>query len=157
MVFEERGKVSFNPLATQLYDVLIDKKDGTFDRPQTENNLLSDGKKVPSKTSIHDLLKNVLDPNNNLYFPQSHRGYIDLPRMAGDRQPARIVLSKDKDRSTVMHEMAHFYLWNLRQFRRYVAANNENLMPYTDEAGNLQRPSERVARAFDDLEKLRSC
>ena len=98
MVFEERGKVSFNPLATQLYDVLIDKKERTFDNAQTQINLLSAEKKDPSQISIHDLLKNVLDPNNNLYLPQSHRGYIDLPRMAGDRQPARIVLSKDKDR-----------------------------------------------------------
>ncbi|MEG1825387.1 MAG: hypothetical protein RR501_11495 [Cloacibacillus sp.] len=75
--------------------------------------------------------------------------------MAGDRQPARIVLTKDMNRSTVMHEMAHFYLWNLRQFRRYAEANNKAVLPYIDKHGSEQRPSERVARAFDDLEKLR--
>jgi hypothetical protein len=56
------------------------------------------------------------DPN--IYRQTSdgqHRGSITFPRQAG--QPIRISWSKNADASTVIHELAHFYLWQLRQFR----------------------------------------
>lgn len=117
VVFEEDGKVGFDPLDTQLYDVLIDKKDETFDRSQTQTNLLSVGKKVPSEISIHDLLKNVPDSQGVPYFTQGARGSITVGERLdkdGNVLPRfHITLSRDANKSTVFHEFGHLFFYDL--------------------------------------------
>ncbi|MDO4561450.1 MAG: hypothetical protein Q4C86_10925 [bacterium] len=113
VVFEEDGKVGFDPLDTQLYDVLIDKKDGTFNRSQTQTNLLSVGKKAPSKVSIHDLLKNVPDSQGVPYFTQGKRGGITFNRKTGE---SLVSLFRTADRSTFIHEMGHLILEDLIRY-----------------------------------------
>ena len=113
VVFEEDGRVGFDPLDTQLYDVLIDKKDGTFDRSQTQTNLLSVGKKAPSEVSIHDLLKNVPDSQGVPYFTQGKRGGITFNRKTGE---SLVSLFRTADRSTFIHEMGHLILEDLIRY-----------------------------------------
>ncbi|MEG2185456.1 MAG: hypothetical protein RRY12_12315 [Cloacibacillus sp.] len=113
VVFEEDGNVGFDPLDTQLYDVLIDKKDGTFDRSQTQTNLLSVGKKAPSEVSIHDLLKNVPDSQGVPYFTQGKRGGITFNRKTGE---SLVSLFRTADRSTFIHEMGHLILEDLIRY-----------------------------------------
>lgn len=82
-----------------------------------------------------DLVKERERYNDSLYQSANgqHRGSIIFPRQQG--QPIRISWSKDADASTVIHELGHFYLWQLRQFK---------------DAAPLVRP----ARAIRDLETI---
>ena len=73
------------------------------------------------------------DPN--IYRQTSngtHRGSITFPRQQG--QPIRISWSKNADASTVIHELAHFYLWQLRQFRGVSSAADALTGRYTRQA-----------------------
>jgi len=73
------------------------------------------------------------DPN--IYRQTSdgqHRGSITFPRQPG--QPIRISWSKNADASTVIHELAHFYLWQLRQFRGVTSAVDAATGRYTRQA-----------------------
>jgi|GEM_PF-4102149 len=109
---EKKGNIIFDPKSIQLYDLIIEKEEPPLTAAsQKKLTVARDG----SWVSVRDMLRNVNDYSGNPYFTQQNRGSITFPRQAG--QPIRISWSKNADASTVIHELAHFYLWQLRQFR----------------------------------------
>jgi len=101
----------------EIYDVLVENnnpKDSQRNISVATSIFQEEGELSDSVISIRQMLSSVNDSLGNPYY-QQHRGSITFPRQAG--QPIRISWSKNADASTVIHELAHFYLWQLRQFR----------------------------------------
>lgn len=113
LVAEEHadGSISVDPKAVELYDVIPEDKSARLSTAPANNS----GKLIDlpgiSQITIREMLNNVNDFYGKSYL-QSARGSITLPTSAG--QPAHITLGKDADRSTFVHELAHFYLAQLR-------------------------------------------
>ena len=61
-------------------DVPIDKKDGAFNRAQTENNLLSARKKAPSLVIICDILRGGQGPLRDNVIVRIRKEDIVFPR-----------------------------------------------------------------------------
>ena len=58
-----------------------------------------------------DLVNARMRHNNELY--QTHRGSITFP--VAEKQPIHISLGENANKSTFVHELGHFYLWNLKR------------------------------------------
>ena len=70
-----------------------------------------------------DLVNARKKEHNNLY--QQVRGAISIPHTFGGGAPIQITITPNADASTAVHEMGHYFLWEMENLAR--------LLPYDTE------------------------
>lgn len=144
LVAEENknGDIELDPKTVELYDVIIEDKNARLSAsPENRFTDLPGGARLSaapdngladlpglSLITIKEMLSGVKDFAGEDYF-QRYNGSITFPSRRG--QPVRINFSPSANRSTFMHEMAHFYLYQLRQMEAVNDGGNYTAWNYS--------------------------
>ena len=144
LVAEENknGDIELDPKTVELYDVIVEDKNARLSAsPENRFTNLPGGARLSaapdngladlpglSSITIKEMLSGVKDFAGEDYF-QRYNGSITFPSRRG--QPVRINFSPSANRSTFMHEMAHFYLYQLRQMEAVNDGGNYTAWNYS--------------------------
>ena len=115
-VEEVRGKKS-KLLVTNTMRIIPGTSDENRIRNSPTLHVLSD-----AGTTVN-IISNPAGKDN--MFSQMSRGSIDIPSMFGNETPIQITITPQANASTAIHEMSHYFLWEMEKLAQLVPGDFE--------------------------------
>ena len=106
-------------LSGNVYDVIFEDENQEVAGSLPNKSTIDPGPKLPDTIIVSDLLKHV-KASDGRFYKQSQKTSPNNPRgkftRKADTGDAIITLFKTADASTVIHELGHFFLDDMRKF-----------------------------------------